>query len=759
MRLSPLSSPLSSQNGLPVETDTDSDITTAYQYDSSGRMVTMTAYDAKGAGNGVTAEATKYLYTSAVDASLQTAEVDPDSTDVVSQDPNTLDWSITSGTDHTSTTYDLMGRTVTATDERGVVHTYSYDSAGRLSADTVTSFGPSGAVDETVNEIATAYDDVGRVQTVTSLGLVGSVETVLNQVEEAYDGWGNVVQEWQSHTGAVDTGSTPSVQYTYSDGAVGGVAQYVRLTDLIYPNGRDVQYDYTNAVDEVMSRITSIGTVGESTPESAYTYLGADTIASESYPQAQVKLDYSADNFAAWDRFGRVLEQVWSSYGVNSGNAGTLDGYSYTYDRAGNRTSQINLTDAALSETFSYDGLDRLTQYSVNGVTQQTWSLDSLGNDLSAGTYDAANEETPTTGSSGYDLAGNMTTLTSGDTAVYDAWNRMVEVDSASGVVEKYAYDGTNRRIQIFSDFSGSTPGTVTDDYQAGQQVVESDVTTGGVRSGGHQYLWSRRYIDAPILRDTLTTDGSGVVAAQRIFYMGDANYNVTGVVKLNESSGNWEVAERYSYTPYGVVTYRNADWSVAGSSADSNTILYTGKSLDLATSLYYYRARYYDALLERFIGRDPIAADINLYRYCANNPVMLLDPLGLEVVTVTIHPPGAPGIDVDVHVDRSCTDKPTKVGQEITGINQVGFIISCEYEVFTYVTDAKSQSKCENKKKYVKWDYTINVHTYLKIGLGFGVGGGTGTAGYTVDKGSQNVPVSTGWLECGCCDSGTTGN
>jgi YD repeat-containing protein len=111
MRLSPLSSPLSSQNGLPVETDTDSDITTAYQYDSSGRMVTMTAYDAKGAGNGVTAEATKYLYTSAVDASLQTAEVDPDSTDVVSQDPNTLDWSITSGTDHTSTTYGAQNGT------------------------------------------------------------------------------------------------------------------------------------------------------------------------------------------------------------------------------------------------------------------------------------------------------------------------------------------------------------------------------------------------------------------------------------------------------------------------------------------------------------------------------------------------------------------------------------------------------------------------------------------------------------------------
>ena len=71
-----------------------------------------------------------------------------------------------------------------------------------------------------------------------------------------------------------------------------------------------------------------------------------------------------------------------------------------------------------------------------------------------------------------------MTTLQSGDTAVYDAWDRMTEVDNGSGIVERYPYDGTSRRIQIFSDFSGSTPGTVTDDYYAGQQVVESDVTT-----------------------------------------------------------------------------------------------------------------------------------------------------------------------------------------------------------------------------------------------------------------------------------------
>jgi hypothetical protein len=58
----------------------------------------------------------------------------------------------------------------------------------------------------------------------------------------AYDGWGDETREWQALTGSVDTESAPSVQYEYDDGAVEGVAQHVRLTDVIYPNGRDISY-------------------------------------------------------------------------------------------------------------------------------------------------------------------------------------------------------------------------------------------------------------------------------------------------------------------------------------------------------------------------------------------------------------------------------------------------------------------------------------------------------------------------------------
>jgi RHS repeat-associated protein len=47
----------------------------------------------------------------------------------------------------------------------------------------------------------------------------------------------------------------------------------------------------------------------------------------------------------------------------------------------------------------------------------------------------------------------------------------------------------------------------------------------------------------------------------------------------------------------------------------------------------YYMRARYYDPEVGRFISEDPIGfegGDVNLMAYVGNNPILLIDPLGL---------------------------------------------------------------------------------------------------------------------------------
>ncbi len=322
-----------------------------------------------------------------------------------------------------------------------------------------------------------------------------------------------------------------------------------------------------------------------------------------------------------------MVDQIWAD---SAGDK--VDWYHYQYDRAGNRTARQDklVIDGWLDETYTYDDLDRLASWSLDGALQKSWdNLDGLGNDLDAGTYNAANEETPTgQGGDPYDAAGNMITLRSGNSAIYDGWNRMTKVTTGSGenltILQQNVYDGANRRIRIFTNFSGSTPGTVADDYFRGQQVIETRQDA----AVQYQYLWSPRYIDAPILRDTYNS--GSIVPAERIFYLGDANYNVTGLVK--QVSGTWQVVERYTYTPYGVVTYRNSGWSDVGSSANANTTLYTGRVLDLATGVMYYRGRFYDAVLERFVNRDPIgySGGVNLYEYVSDDPTGATDPFGL---------------------------------------------------------------------------------------------------------------------------------
>jgi RHS repeat-associated protein len=58
----------------------------------------------------------------------------------------------------------------------------------------------------------------------------------------------------------------------------------------------------------------------------------------------------------------------------------------------------------------------------------------------------------------------------------------------------------------------------------------------------------------------------------------------------------------------------------------------YTGRESDPETGLYYYRARYFDANVGRFISTDPIgfeAGDSNLYRYVNNSSTLATDPTG----------------------------------------------------------------------------------------------------------------------------------
>jgi len=138
---------------------------------------------------------------------------------------------------------------------------------------------------------------------------------VVNQEQYEYNSCGQRAREYQAHDGAVTSSTSPSVQYTYGDGAVGGVAKYVWITGVIYRNGRGVQYGHgtTGAIDAIMSRLSSISdrSLGDTVD---CTYLGRGSIVKETHPSVAGgwTLDYDPTgnrSSSGLDRFGRVVDQ------------------------------------------------------------------------------------------------------------------------------------------------------------------------------------------------------------------------------------------------------------------------------------------------------------------------------------------------------------------------------------------------------------------------------------------------------------------
>jgi len=61
----------------------------------------------------------------------------------------------------------------------------------------------------------------------------------------------------------------------------------------------------------------------------------------------------------------------------------------------------------------------------------------------------------------------------------------------------------------------------------------------------------------------------------------------------------------------------------------------FNGKEQDEATGFYYYGARYYAPSLSRWLSTDPLAekyTSFSPYNYTLNNPIMLVDPDGMQV-------------------------------------------------------------------------------------------------------------------------------
>jgi hypothetical protein len=107
---------------------------------------------------------------------------------------------------------------------------------------TTLATGVNGAV----RRLETAYDTGGRANLFTSYD-ASSGGNIVNQVQRDFNGLGQLTKEYQAHSGAVNTGTTPKVQYTYSEMA--SDANHSRRTSITYADGRVVNYNYASGLD------------------------------------------------------------------------------------------------------------------------------------------------------------------------------------------------------------------------------------------------------------------------------------------------------------------------------------------------------------------------------------------------------------------------------------------------------------------------------------------------------------------------------
>lgn len=585
---------------------------------------------------------------------------------------------------HTTTfSYDTKGNLSQVKDANGNIRRYTYNSDGQLAqmtdalgkATTLTyDLGDLSGMTDPLNRSSSIVNDaLGRaVQMIDALGnqtstkfdaLDRAVQTTnaLNQTinlafdpngnrTQVRDPKGNLHQYAYDARNSLETYTDPLNQaerYVYDDGhnlirktdRKGQLTQYSydnlnRLTQVTYADAATITYTYdlgnriTQIVDSAngtitfdydgLDRITSVTTAKGSV---AYTYY-ANGLRKTMTVSGQPTLSYTYDD-------GNRLTRIDQAAGASNNN--TPQAVTFAYDAA-NRLTQKTLPNG-ITANYSYDDAGQLTNITFKKpdaslVGDLTYTYDAAGRRIGMGgslantnlpapvanvSVDAANRLTAWNSNSlAYDANGNLT----GDgnlTYVWNARNQLSQIKDTSGnEVARFSYDALGRRQSKI--VNGVAIGYVYDGANVVQVLNGANVDNSQPGNVLVNYFTG---LGIDELYAALTGSGS---TAQATSYLTDA---IGSTLKLLDGSGSTLV--NYTYDPYG---------NVSADAVNGNPFQYTGREND-GTGLYYYRARYYSPMLQRFISSDPIglSGGINTYGYALGQPTRYIDPSGLNSV------------------------------------------------------------------------------------------------------------------------------
>lgn len=331
----------------------------------------------------------------------------------------------------------------------------------------------------------------------------------------------------------------------------------------------------------------------------------------------------------AYDSNSFRLSQICTRLTLNCSDPASapavLQNINYDYDAVGNVTVMADGVNSGNSQMFTYDDLNRLK--TANGpygnFTNTPYQYDPIGNMTynplvgnytypQSGIASVRPHAVKTAGGSSneyfYDDNGNMTSGPSyeadGDlisatarTFTYDMENRPTTVVN-NGVQATMAYDFKGSRVKK------TVAGVTT--YYAGRIYEKKGSTT-------------VKYIFIGATRVAMKSSDGSIY-----FYHSnhlDSTHLMTNMAGIK--------VEEIRYTPFG------GGFALSDSGSINVNHKYTSQEFDSDAGLYYYKARYYDPALGRFISADSIVQSIknpqflNRYSYVINNPIRYFDPSG----------------------------------------------------------------------------------------------------------------------------------
>jgi len=672
----------------------------SYDYDLQGNMIEKSYYDPL----DVRTNRKRYLYQDPAHnmPGKLYKEINPD--DTFTKYGYDLEGNVASITDPNNNTtsyeYDPLNRLITVTQPGTVVTSYTYDGHGNLQ--TVTDAESHTTTHE--------YDDMGRLLSTTSPD-TGTVTYV-------YDEAGNPVNKTDAKGITVGYGydllnrltdlnfpdSTQDITYTYDTGANG----MGRRTGMIDPSGSmTFGYDVRGRLVEKTSIINSQSyTVSQSfTPGSRTSSLTYPTGRTIDYVRTTcacnidgIYTTYVANTVTLMENLS--YRPFGGAKGMNTGAGDTVDNVHdqsgrlivsnqgqpkeriYDYDANGKLESLTVTKEPWKSRTYEYDALNRLTKADgVYGVFKYRYYYDRVGNRLQKTTrsttetymyFPGTNKLEQITGSNpvgfAYDANGNITGIGT-KTLIYNQNNRLIRVEENGDILGEYIYNGIGQRV-----IKAANGVTTVFHYDFEGNIIGESQPDG---SFTREYLY--RSTNRLAMVDVSTQDV--------YFFLNDNLGTPLAVIDL-DNNAVWEA----TYKPFG-------EAKVHPLSTVVNNFRFAGQYFDQETGLHYNYHRYYDPRTGRYLRPDPVAliGGINLFVYCLNDPVNLIDPFGFASVWVELTGEallGAGGIIVTYGL---ITGNPVVVGAGF-GVGIIGGIL----KIYDVVTSAEENIE-KTQKQFVK--------------------------------------------------------